>query len=106
MDSFRREIATLLKNDPTFSFETAQTLFQDVKATLEPPVRMAFIGTGPSGTKHHADWRGILESMNNSSLNIILYIWDQEIKAQLADVVKQFPTLRQVRPLREIEETY
>ncbi len=67
---------------------------------------MAFIGTGPSGTKHHADWKGILEVINNSTLNIILYLWDQEVRAQVAEVVRQFPTLRAVRSLEKIEERY
>jgi hypothetical protein len=44
--------------------------------------------------------------MNSSSINIILYIYDQQIKAEVAKVVKLFPTLREVRSLQDIEEQY
>lgn len=104
MDSFRQEIGNLLATKA--SYDEMRSVFQDTEATLYPPVRTAFIGTGPSGTNNGADWRGILESMNNSSLNIILYLWNQEMQEQVATIVRQFPTLRAVRPLQEIEETY
>ena len=67
---------------------------------------MAFIGTGPSGTSNRADWRGILQEMNDSSLNLILYLWNKEVHEQVAAVVRQFPALRASRPLSEIEEIY
>jgi hypothetical protein len=104
MDYFREQMSELLKEKA--SFHQIQSAFKDTEATLHPPVRAAFIGTGPSGTSNDADWRGILESMNNSSLNIILYLWNQEVQQQVAAIVKKFPKLREVRPLEEIEETY
>jgi hypothetical protein len=104
MDSFRQEIGNLLAKKA--SYNEIRSAFQDIEATLYPPIRTAFIGTGPSGTKNDADWRGILESMNNSSLNIILYLWNQQVQEQVAAIVKKFPALRAVSSLKEIEETY
>jgi hypothetical protein len=104
MTSFKQEVAELLAQ--WAPYDTIKKVFEDTEAVLHPPVRTAFIGTGPSGTKNHADWRGILEAMNSSSINIILYIYDQQIKAEVAKVVKLFPTLREVRSLQDIEEQY
>lgn len=77
---------------------------KQVELEIKPPLRTAFIGTGPSGTQNHADWRGILQAMNDSSLNLVLYLWNQEVAAQVANVVRLFPELRASVPLRRIEE--
>ena len=100
--SVRDEVQELLAR--WFDFNQLVELVKNAEHEIHPPVRTAFIGTGPSGTQNHADWRSILQAMNDSTLNLVLYLWNQEVAAQVANVVRLFPELRASVPLRRIEE--
>ena len=105
-NSVRDEVRQITEASWNFDFKKLAELMKRAELEMNPPLRTAFIGTGPSWTNNHADWRGILQAMNDSQLNLILYLWDKEIHEQVANVVRLFPALKASAPLRRIEEIH
>lgn len=101
--SFQDEVRDLL-DGPNFGIQTLADIAKRAELEINPPHRIAFIGTWPSWTENHADWRWILQAMDNSTLNLVLYLWSKEIQDQVAQVVRAFPDLRTSAPLRDLEE--
>jgi hypothetical protein len=104
LDSVRDEILDLVVNKWNFDFQEVVKLVKQTELEINPPLRTAFIGTGPSWTANNADWRGILQVMSDSQLNLVLYLWNREVQEQVANVVRLFPELKASVPLRRIEE--
>lgn len=78
--------------------EQAWKAMEEIRARINPIVRIVLIGTGTSGTVNHADTAWILESMHASSLNLVLYLKQAQV-AHVAEVINLYPNLRYAVPV-------
>jgi hypothetical protein len=65
----------------------------DTQAVVNPVSRIVLIGNGESGRMNDADVAKILLVMQNSPVNLHLYILDQALQAQVAKIIPQYPAL-------------
>ncbi|GAB0175134.1 MAG: hypothetical protein HHAS10_10130 [Candidatus Altimarinota bacterium] len=83
--------------------DQAWKAMEEIRARINPIVRIVLIGTGASGTLNHADTAGILESMHASDLNLVLYLKQAQV-AHVAEVINLYPKLRhQVPVVNEVD---